>query len=872
MQTPSSIVKTGNLPVCLNAIQKAMIKKYAIVLVVVALAALTAASCVRNELNEEFVPQGSGIELTLDTGEMQIYTKAQPDERPGDEDGEFNENRLAGSAQVFFFDPDADENTPARWNRSCAVSSKMLINVTMADLAAIFGHRTPQTGDQATVIVVANYDGETQFNLAEHKYTKKEIKDMAMARADWSQHPQDHFVMLSDEAVITLEDPSSITPAKGTVKMRRRAAKVTFRLTVAEEIAVENYAYSTDTWGNIEVTKSIEIWKPQTEKITVYPQYFIKDGTLGGTPTFTPTNKNDAVLFTGVDNPYKLVETTTMIPRTRKVFRKDGDEYIQDEDGNYLYDEMDVDVPLFVTKYNDGDNNPANDIDGPFYTYPVTWSPGVETEPFLKLIIPWESGKDGRVKYYYYKIPFQVNSLDANHWYEVTLDVQILGGEEELPVPLDAKYHIVDWEVGKEEPTSTVSARYLSVPVKEFTMYNIEDLEIPMISSHPCEIVNITAKKPNYSTNTETWTTILNGVDSDTAADRGFSFEIDGLDAIDFHHDINNEMGADLDCTPYTITLRVRQIDKPDEYYADITIIQYPAIYISARPGGNAFVDGYFGLLSSWPTGWSVTGTPVRSVGWSAYNANTGVVTYTNGGSPQYTPYGRLTSSSSNAITNLTRVTVTSFTPESREYSSYRQVGNTNTINEERNQYIIGDPRVPSGWTSTDLVPYLSNMTSNNTGGASSTNWGEMASQIKVGTPEPNYIAPSFYIVSYCTRPENSRDPYITFEMAQKRCATLQEAGLPAGRWRLPTEAEVLFCRQLQDKGFIPELFTTTNNQGYYSSSGYAYYSVTGQQFRFRWWEYNYTGTGGISVRCVYDVWYWGETALEDTTVYTPQP
>ena len=65
-----------------------MIKKYFTSLIALALAALSMASCLQNEpALEQTEPVGNGIVLTLDTGEMQLYTKAQPDERPGNEDG-----------------------------------------------------------------------------------------------------------------------------------------------------------------------------------------------------------------------------------------------------------------------------------------------------------------------------------------------------------------------------------------------------------------------------------------------------------------------------------------------------------------------------------------------------------------------------------------------------------------------------------------------------------------------------------------------------------------------------------------------------------------------------------------------------------------
>lgn len=798
------------------------------------LTALSMASCFRDEpLRNETEPLGNGIALTLDTGEMELFTKADAT-RPGDEDGPFNENKLSGNAQVFFFAPDADENTPARWNRSCPIGSNpMLIDVTMADLAQMFGKRTPQAGDQATVVVVANYDGEA-FDLSGHMYTKKEIMEKSLMRADLSQHPQDYFVMLSDETVITLVDPKSLTPATATVKMRRRMAKVTFRLTIAEEIAVENYAYSTDPQGNITVNKSIEIWRPQAGKMTVYSQYFLKDGKLGGTPIKVPVNKNSDSLFTGVDNPYKLVETTTMVSRERKVFQLDGEgHYMQDDDGNYITQTQTVDVPLFITKYNDGDSDPTNDIDGPFYTYPVTWDPGVETEPFLKLIIPWESGKDGRVKYYYYKIPFHAEALEANNWYEVTLDVQILGGEEELPVPLNANYHIVDWVPGPENPTHTVSARYLSVPVKTFSLYNREDLEIPMISSHECEIVDVTITKPHYGSGaTPTYD------ESDIQR-----LEVNGLEAIEFFHTLNNATGTTQDVAPYTITFTVRHKDNHD-YSATIVITQYPAIYIEKQAGGNAFVDGYYTLVTG---GKPEQNANTRTSGGTTYYYHGGSFNPFNDGT-RITPYGNLNGGTAASATiptserENTIIHVTSFTEDSDEY----------TYNGNSKPYIIGDPRIPfmesSAITNKTMTNYLTPGGSNN----STTAWTtEQLNALMVGTDVDNIIAPAFMFASEWGRQGTGES---SFETVAHRCATYQEAGYPAGRWRLPTEAEVAFVANLQANNFIGTLFASGR---YWISNGRAV-SISGSTITSQ--------TTGNSTRCVYDIWYWGADPVVDPT------
>ena len=813
---------------------------------VAAIAMIATASCIRNsEITEPVTPEGSGIMLTLDMGPMSLTTKAQPSTRPGDEDGEFNENRIQGPVLVFFFDIDANENTPARWNKPVSFSSSPLyINVAMSDLAAMFGSNTPQAGAQATVMIVANYDNEDDpFDFSNNKkYTKKEIREKTLARADWSQHPQELFPMLSDETVITLVNPSSTTPATGTVKMRRRAAKVTFLLSVADEIAVENYAYSTDLNGNVTAEKTIEIWHPLTTKMTIYSQYFMKDGTLGGVPKSVPNNKNDASLFTGVDNPYILAETDSVVTRNRTLFVKDEQgHYIKEADGSYRTTPGTLEVPVYKVLYNDGNTNPDDDIDGPFYTYPVTWTPGIETEPFLKLIIPWQSN-DGRIKYYYYKIPFTVSSLEANNWYEVSLDVQILGGESELPVPLTATYHVVDWVRGAFASVKTVQARYLNVPTKEFTLYNLDSLEMYMLSSHPCAISLTSITKRNHKTNTD------QTFDASILQD----LEVRSLEEMFFRHRLNNTMGSNLDCAPYIIKFRVYQIDKPDDYYADITITQYPAIYIEKQEGGNAFVDGYYSLVSG---GKPDQDAVSRTTSGFAHYYHYGY--FSVDGGRRVTPYGNLSGVANGQQANTsyngpvtvptsetenTVIHVTAFAEDSYEY----------TYNGNKKPYIISDPRIKfmdaDVITDKTLVPYL---TPGGSGGETTEWTTEQLNALMVGTDVDNIIAPVFMFASEWGRQGNQTS---SFQTVAKRCATYQEAGYPAGRWRLPTEAEVAFVANLQANQFIGPVF---GGGSYWISNGKAL-QISGSSVT----QVN----SGNSTRCVYDIWYWGADPVVDPT------
>ena len=113
-------------------------------------------------------------------------------------------------------------------------------------------------------------------------------------------------------------------------------------------------------------------------------------------------------------------------------------------------------------------------------------------------------------------------------------------------------------------------------------------------------------------------------------------------------------------------------------------------------------------------------------------------------------------------------------------------------------------------------------------------------------------VAPEIMVAS-----SYGRTTSMFFEAAVLRCASYQEDGYPAGRWRVPTEAEIETLVELSNKGAMPSLFAGE----YFASSGRFFHSDN-ETF------YNYKGSGtnpGVSyddyrhsVRCVYDTWYWG--------------
>ncbi|MBO4634490.1 MAG: hypothetical protein J5669_03875 [Bacteroidales bacterium] len=111
-----------------------------------------------------------------------------------------------------------------------------------------------------------------------------------------------------------------------------------------------------------------------------------------------------------------------------------------------------------------------------------------------------------------------------------------------------------------------------------------------------------------------------------------------------------------------------------------------------------------------------------------------------------------------------------------------------------------------------------------------------------------NMIAPSIRVASRFGGLEFYDG--VTHQSAKFKCATYQEDGFPAGRWRLPTEAEIVFISSLNSYGDFVRLFTPTSK--YWSANGAVQPDsgpIANQTFAL--------------VRCVYDAWYWDQMPEE---------
>ena len=495
----------------------------------------------------------------------------------------------------------------------------------------------------------------------------------------------------------------------------------------------------------------------------------------------------------------------------------------------------------------------------PFYSYPSTWKAYVdgtglaesEHQTYLTFRIPWTCEKDGvqLSTNYYYRVPVtneidEVNntrSLKSNTLYKIKMKVGVLGSIDpgQVTPDVDLKYEISDWKsVGISADVNKYN--YLELETNYVEMNNESRADIGLTSSSDVTAKVVKITYPDYSgttikpavtmtepvkPNREDFTGLLDEYRYQQALKRYESdlktwnnqsnFVTVYGQSITFEHAVSADVYV-----PYTYTIEVTNKDGQKQ---ELTITQYPPIYITgeynSNGSSNRFVYGET-TNETWVGGWDAFYTVVddnnKSLG-GAHDPGDG--SSSNNNKNQYTIH----------VTQLDAA--------------------------DESKYIIGDPRDPTPTKLSNLTKYG---TSSQKGLQS-----YLKTRGETGT-EREYdrmIAPVFKIASsWGVVTKGSID----YAQAQKRCASYQENGYPAGRWRIPTEGEIEFIVSLSNKGYIPKLF----GGDYYASS--KRYYIGGDEGT----EGKFGGTAGSnngnrSVRCVYDVWYWGDEKLANPNVFT---
>lgn len=486
----------------------------------------------------------------------------------------------------------------------------------------------------------------------------------------------------------------------------------------------------------------------------------------------------------------------------------------------------------------------------PFYSYPIEWEPGTETEPYFMIMLPWKTGN--LYQPCYYKVILNGTQLERNNWYNIDLNLGILGSFNETEpkvVVSEANYYVVDWSTGKEVTADIQGARYLVVEQEKYIVYNEQELTIPFNTSHDCEIVNVKCTYPNLSTNPATTVTL---------AASEYSVTIKGSNIL-FTHELNNDMlSRDLDFTPFTVTLTIQHSDNDDPDNDDpakqITIIQYPAIYAEAfantdyTNGGQGNSDNGF----VWVNGYQ--GNTTNQNGKDYFGGAGG---NSRSADPRMLVFTITTTEGTDFIIGDPRSTEYTYTADNARWASAPATAYDKNGNRELNYY-YGTAVSSAGYNTTSGTAIYAN-----------------DDAAEAAEPTINMIAPKFRLSSgYGTVTETTGAT--SLETMKKRCASYQEDGYPAGRWRLPTRAEFQFIYTQICYEKLPEVYfrpQTTANMSYWCAHGLGTPNNNGL-VEMSYIGY-YTGRNTTPVRCVYDEWYWensetyrlGETNANGTFV-----
>ena len=628
-----------------------------------------------------------------------------------------------------------------------------------------------------------------------------------------AQLTQGHFIMQSNPeklATVVLKDGA----ATGSIPMTRVAAKLQIYLNVPDTLHVYNKDGS-----------DYAVWKSDRDHMSIMFNNGLMDYTLNGKDTSHPDSS--------------------------------------------FYNSMQVDMHKYaaITK---------NTIDydyshTPFYSYPYSWKETDTHLPTFVIAIPWRKQRPNsndydnpEITYYQVHPNMLTGKLQSNYFYRMYMKIETVGSADNT-TPVDitpSGYRIQPWGEVKVHTHKDVTGdlyryTYLVVDPTSVVLNNTSSTTLRYSSSSALtKDTKITrVEYDSYETAGQVTHHTLDA--NEIAAQTTNRYELDYTSTpgqIKFTHNVDDGTYA-----AKTITIQVVNDDGLTEL---VTINQYPAIYMHTFPGDNAFVDGFFSHVQDPTVDYPITNSESRgyynSVNYSSNMTATGRYRYIPSDNVTV-PYGSmvkaLTQTSGGIVNNsITEITVTSFNSNNGFY----------TANGETFYYQIGDPRVTAGYKSRDLAPYLTNQNySYSSWGAyyfdlTLTSWGDKAGNIKKASDTKTIIAPQFYVSSGWN---SSRS--VSFTDAEKRAATYQEAGYSAGRWRLPTEAEIMFITARQKEGVIPVLFAMDNTSYYWASSGRLY--CNGQFYNAS--QYNNLGF----MRFVYDTWYWGDKAGAEN-YYHPEP
>ena len=734
---------------------------------------LSAVSCTQELDGDDtaFGQEPGTITLTLRTVEPQ--TKAT---KPGE--AAYNEN-LIKSVHYFFYPKDGtDSNTekePAKRGQATNLDKQnqhtITVNASEDEIKNIL-FKYPY--NDCDVYVIVNLPSDINIDeLPDRKLST--LKKIVLEDANFEANLIQPSFVMEGLNVATVVDRNKVLAAKGTIPVDRVAAKISVSIKVQDQI---------DLLDEVDFTSGMK-WTSNPDKMTIELVNGVNRAVLSGNPSEVTLIDDD--FFTDNTEARKFTSTTI-----------DGAEFWSCE---------------------------------PFYTYPTKWEIGSDEEPYLFITLPWtteiwtevDGQKPPIYKTYpcYYKIMLGSDELIRNTWYDLKINIGILGSFENTPeviLPIeDIDYFVADWSEGLSVDSEILGAKYLVVDKERYEVFNESTVSIPFTTSHDCEIVNVSCTYPNLVTERD--------VNEDAA---NYSVAIENGKAITFTHSLNNDMfSEDFDFTPFTTTFTIQHRDDHD-FKKEITIVQYPAIYAVGQRNSDTNSTGHGNV---WVNGYNDDDT--------SPNAGQDFFGGANGNRQGAYP--------SMYVFTITTTEGTDFIigdPRDMEY----------TYEADDADWYVGDA-LYDGTSDRELKYYYGTAVASER--YSSTQTGSIYTSdeaAEAAEPTINMVAPKFRLASgYGTVTQTTGAN--SLETMKKRCASYQEDGYPAGRWRLPTRAEFQFILTQINLGNLPGVYL--ENYDYWCAHG-----LGEPENGVVVMNYISNSQGGgyssiTPVRCVYDEWYW---------------
>lgn len=779
-------------------------------------AALTLQSCSDNSADMP-APGGEGF-ITISLASSSAGSRA---ESSGED--RLNENFI-GTTHLFFYADNASDSDQPVYETVVSPSTTYYYtaNLLLDKLNTLFG----EAGNTCKVFAISNVPTESIKASSDH--SRQALKNIAISSDFNSTEAQESFVM-SGESTVTLN--ADRNAATGAVSLKRTAAKIIVSVSVSET--------TLDTENNV--------WESDHRRMYVSMAHGVYKSSVVAQPSVN-----------GSDKKYTIPITTT-----------DGHKFVHhDENETYKC---------------------VQDI--PFYSYPNQWTSTDSDRPYITLVVLWtlrtEEG-GASAQYCYYQIPINRNggdnrTFESNNIYRINIHVDKLGRfVPNEPLELDnMSLEVIDWGTASTD-VEINDFRYLVLNQTEFVMNNENEITIPFFSSHNVEFGNVELRYWRYNENTNGTPiqhkvspeqNVASRTDANDPRSGIYDITVDNdKKTMTFYHDLkktwtlnrngkftpNNEDAY----SPYEIVITVYHKDKnvndPD-YAQTINLTQYPAMYIQVL--GNHPDNG--GLDNTFINNNNKDKKADEEDKWKS-ERQLGYIDNGESKNSEYYIGSKNSGNANNSNYNNYVINVTKLNPGANyKIADPRQDKINNNLNSLVNRdgvTIIEDTKVASWSVSAPSLYDLTNLSNSNE------IYNEDKTQRLLAFYYPTdetaakqrFIAPSFTVASSL-----GATLYVpTKKGARRRCASYQENGRPAGRWRLPTPGEVQYIVELSKDNKIPRLFGSSSGSTNYWTS-YGYITVTnGDNASFE----TKTGTPSTPyVRCVYDEWYWKDKAPVNT-------